>query len=37
VLVGFAHSIGGIPHGFGLICGGVALAAVAFYLPQLLR
>jgi serine/threonine protein kinase len=36
VFVGFAHCIGGTPHGFGLICGGVALAAVALYLPQLL-
>jgi serine/threonine protein kinase len=36
-LVGFAHCVGGIPHGFSLICGGVALAAVAIYLPHLLR
>jgi serine/threonine protein kinase len=37
VLVGFGHCISGMPHGFGFICGGVALAAIAFYLPQLWR
>ena len=37
VLAGFGHCISGTPHGFGLICGGFALAVAAFYLPQLLR
>lgn len=37
VLVGLGHCMSGTPHGFGLICGGVAFAVVAFYLPQLLR
>jgi hypothetical protein len=37
VLAGFGHCISGTPHGFGLICGGIALAVAAFYLPQLLR
>src|SRR6267378_3179679 len=29
VLAGFGHCISGTPHGFGLICGGVALAVAA--------
>jgi serine/threonine protein kinase len=37
VLAGFGHCISGTPHGFGLICGGIALAVAAFYLPQLLH
>jgi serine/threonine protein kinase len=37
VLAGFGHCISGTPHGFGLICGGIALAVAALYLPQLLR
>jgi serine/threonine protein kinase len=37
VLAGFGHCISGTPHGFGLICGGIALAIAALYLPQLLR
>jgi serine/threonine protein kinase len=37
VLAGFGHCISGTPHGFAFICGGLALAAFAFYLPQLLR
>jgi serine/threonine protein kinase len=37
VLAGVGHCISGTPHGFGLICGGITLAAMAFYLPQLLR
>ncbi len=37
VLAGFGHCIAGTPHGLGFICGGVALAALAFYLPQLLQ
>ena len=36
VLAGFGHCISGSPHGFGLICGGLALAVVALYLPGLL-
>jgi serine/threonine protein kinase len=36
MLAGFGHCISGTPHGFALICGGVALAAIALYLPQLL-
>ncbi len=37
VLAGFGHCVSGTPHGFGLICGGIALAVAALYLPQLLR
>jgi serine/threonine protein kinase len=37
VLAGFGHCMSGTPHGFGLICGGIALAVAALYLPQLLR
>jgi serine/threonine protein kinase len=37
VLAGFGHCISGTPHGVGLICGGIALAVAALYLPQLLR
>src|SRR6267378_4324280 len=37
VLAGFGHCVSGTPHGFGLICGGIALAGAALYLPQLLR
>jgi serine/threonine protein kinase len=37
VLAGFGHCISGTPHGFAFICGGLALGAFAFYLPQLLR
>jgi serine/threonine protein kinase len=37
VLAGFGHCISGTPHGFGFICGGIALAVAALYLPQLLR
>jgi serine/threonine protein kinase len=32
VLVGFGHCISGTPHGFGLICGGIALAVAAVIL-----
>jgi hypothetical protein len=32
VLVGFGHCISGTPHGFGLICSGVALAVAAVIL-----
>jgi serine/threonine protein kinase len=37
VLAGFGHCMSGTPHGVGFICAGVALAAIALYLPQLLR
>jgi Serine/threonine protein kinase len=37
VLAGFGHCISGTPHGVAFICGGVALAAIALYLPRLLR
>src|SRR5258708_3926435 len=37
VLAGFGHCISGTPHGFSLICGGIALALAALYFPQLLR
>jgi serine/threonine protein kinase len=36
-LIGFGHCISGAPHGFGFICGGVAIGVVALYLPQWLR
>jgi serine/threonine protein kinase len=37
LLTGFGHCISGAPHGFGFICGGFAIAVIAFYLPQWLR